>query len=105
MKKLIYILLSALALLLCSCSQDKGNYEYIELNEPVITGLQDMSVLTFSELEITPQLGGTFPAEEYSFEWKVLDNSGAAEPVVIGNELALKYEVALAPGSPVGGRW
>lgn len=99
MKKLIYILLSALALLLCSCSQDKGNYEYIELNEPVITGLQDMSVLTFSELEISPQLGGTFPAEEYSFEWKVLDNSGAEEPVVIGNELALKYEVALAPGS------
>ena len=62
-------LLAALAL---SCSRDLGNYDYAELNEPVITGVEDRSVLMFSRLTITPDLGSdTFKAPDYAFEWTI----------------------------------
>lgn len=61
MRKLVYILMLTFAL--ASCSQDKGNYIYVELKEPQIMGLEDMNVQTFSRLQVTPDLGGEdFPA-------------------------------------------
>ena len=83
-----------------ACSQDEGNYDYVDLKEPVITGLQDQSVLTLSRLQLTPDLGeADFPEGEYAFEWKVLDRNVMGEAVVIGTEKNLDYEVTLAPGS------
>lgn len=84
----------------CACSQDKGNYDYIELDEPKVSGIADMNVLTFSRLQIAPVIeGGEFAAGDYSFQWKVLDNIDLTEPVVIGDQRELDYEVTLAPGS------
>ena len=84
----------------CACSQDKGNYDYIDLNEPHVSGIADMNVLTFSRLEISPVIeGGDFGADNYSFQWKVLDNVGQTDPVVIGEHRDLDYEVTLAPAS------
>ena len=101
MKELFrYVLVLAVCALGVACSQDKGNYDYVELNEPKVSGLQDMSVLTFAHLRIEPVLeGGEFPDSEYSFKWKVLDNVELAEPVVISESRILDYEVTLAPGS------
>ena len=65
----------AICALGAACSQDKGNYDYVDLAEPEVSGIQDMSVLTFSQLRIEPDIqGGSFPESEYSFQWKVLDN-------------------------------
>lgn len=98
MKKCTYLL--AVALMLLSCSMDEGNYDYTDLKEPVITGLEDQSILSFSRLVLVPDLGEEeFPSDEYSFEWKVLDKNGVSEPVVIGRQRELDYEVVLAPGS------
>ena len=36
MRRIIYIL--ALAIAVTACSQDEGNYDYVDLKEPVITG-------------------------------------------------------------------
>ena len=83
-----------------ACSQDKGNYDYVELIEPKVSGIQDMNVLTFAQLRIDPVVeGGEFPESEYSFQWKVLDNVELTDLVVIGEERILDYEVTLAPGS------
>jgi hypothetical protein len=83
-----------------ACSQDKGNYDYVELNEPKVSELQDVSVLTFAQLRIDPVLeGGEFPESDYSFQWKVLDNVELTDPVVISESRVLDYEVTLAPGS------
>ena len=92
----------ALALLAAACSQDKGNYDYVDLKEPVITGLEDQSVQTFSRLQLTPDLGSDeFPEGEYAYEWKVLNQNSSEEAVVIGSERNLDYEVTLAPGAYV----
>ena len=89
-----YIIALIAAVAFCSCSQDKGNYEYVDLTEPAVSGVVDMDVLTFSQLKIVPRIdGGEFPSSEYSFQWKVLDNVAMTEPVVIGQERELDYEV------------
>ena len=97
MKKYIYALTAMV--LLASCSPDLGNYEYVDLAEPVITGLEDQSVLSFSRLILTPTVELKNDAANYSFEWKAVDNNGLQEPVVIGNQQNLDWEVALSPGS------
>ena len=92
------MLLSVVCAFGAACSQDKGNY--VELDEPKVSGLQDMSVLTFAQLRIEPVIdGGEFGEPEYSFQWKVLDNVELTDPVVIGESRVLDYEVTLAPGS------
>ena len=86
--------------LIAACSQDKGNYDYVELKEPAVTGLEDESVLMFSRLTLTPDFGdGDFLAGGYGFEWKALNDDGTMDPVVIGTEKDLDYEVTLLPGS------
>jgi len=83
----------------CACSLDMGNYDYKELHEPAVSGLEDMSVLTFSRLRIAPETGEGFPAEDYRFEWMAIDETGVSEPVILGNELVLDCEVTLSPGA------
>lgn len=93
-------ILPILLLLITACSQDKGNYDYVDLNEPVVTGLEDVTVLTFAQLTVSPDIaGGEYPDSEYRFEWKALDNNSSDEPVVVGTERVLDYEVILPPGS------
>jgi len=101
MKKILeWIVILASIVCLCACSEDKGNYEYVDLKEPVVTGLEDMSVLTFSRLVIKPEVTGIdLSSSAYEFEWKVVDRNNGIEPVVIGTEHELDYEVLLPPGS------
>ena len=97
MKKYIYSL--AALLILMSCSQDLGNYEYEDLAEPVIIGLEDQSVLSFSRLSISPVVELKDSADKYSFEWKAVDNNRLLDPAVIGKDIKLDWEVTLPPGS------
>lgn len=89
-----------LMLILISCSQDKGNYDYTDLEEPSVSALADQSVLMFSVLRIMPDFGeGWTDGGRYVYEWKVIDDNGGREPVVIGTDRDLEYEVTLSPGS------
>ena len=99
-RNLIAYVLCLAASIWVSCSPDLGNYEYSDLKEPSVSGLEDASVLMFSRLSVNPQLsGGEFPDDAYSFEWKVLDDADNSEAVVIGTERNLDYDVELLPGS------
>ena len=94
--------MAAVLFLISACSMDQGNYEYITLDEPVISGLQDQDVLTFSRLQMTPQIdGGDFSGQDYDYEWKVLNQNMVSDPVVISKERDLDYTVELAPGAYV----
>lgn len=97
MKRLSIII--CLLVLAASCAQDEGNYIYRELDEPVISGLADMEVLTYSTLSIAPDLGeAALRDDAYVFEWKAVESSGTVEPVVISEDKNLNYQVSLAPG-------
>ena len=74
MKKLIIWIMVAAAV--CACSRDLGNYEYSDLTEPGISGVGDCSVLTFSELRISPSFTEGFDEGLYTFEWKAIDRNG-----------------------------
>ena len=63
MKELLrYLLVLAVCAFGTACTQDKGNYDYVDLNEPKVSGIQDMNVLTFAQHRKEPVLeGGEFP--------------------------------------------
>lgn len=90
------------ALFLCAaCANDLGNYDYRDLTEPDITGIEaNISVLTHARLQLTPDLGGNdFPDDRYSFEWRTLARSADETVTVIGTSRNLDYEVALPAGA------
>ena len=93
-----YIALSCL-MISAGCSYDMGNYEYVELDEPIISGVGDYSVLTYTRLNISPVFGEGFHKEAYNYEWCVLDNNSTSEPIILGTEPILDIEVSLTPGS------
>ena len=87
---------------IAACSSDKGNYNYRNLNEVQIGLADSYSVLIRDRLTIVPQLSassGTMAPNDYIYEWKVYDEGGAAEPVVIGQTAQLDYYVSLLPGN------
>ena len=87
-------------LLLISCAEDLGHYNYRELSSPVVTGIDEkIPVRKFERLQLTPQIEGEqFTEEDYSFEWKVIPQADADTATVIGNQRILDYEVVLAEG-------
>lgn len=80
-----------------SCADDKGNYNYKELNDVEIKGLEEeIEVLAFTNLNITPEFGDFVPTEEtHDFEWKIIATTGNKESQVIGTTRDLNYHVEL----------
>ena len=100
MRNIGYVLMAAALILMSACSMDQGNYEYVTLDEPVISGLEDQDVLTFSHLHLAPHIeGGDFSEQNYDYEWMVLNQNMMSDPVVISRERNLYYTVELAPGA------
>ena len=95
MKK-IFLLLCLSSILWISCYDDKGNYDYHEINkiEGVTDGLDSVIYIRqFDTLRCTPTFAGTFYSdpEAYSYEWEI-------EKKVVSTELSLVYPVTLSYG-------
>lgn len=89
----------AAAASLCSCSLDLGNYDYKELNNITISGVDDnINVLVYDRLTLNPVLEHDVATENYTFEWKAISNDENQEVTIIGEDLALDYKMALLPG-------
>lgn len=90
--------LSAIVSSAVSCSKDIGNYDYRELDGPVITGVAgNIEILTQERLSITPVITGGLSEDSYDYEWKVIGRNGENEVTVIGEERDLDYTVILSP--------
>ena len=76
MKNIFFIAIIFILYTLSSCSiKDKGNYDYVDVARPVVTGLNaEYSVLLGEVLKIKPTvtIAGT---KDFSFQWKVLTDS------------------------------
>jgi len=88
-----------------ACYDDKGSYDYVEVNEITVEGLEERYPVVYKKtvLEIPITLHCTLDKdtpERYEYEWKAVsyaDNTGKG--VVIGTERDLSYLVELAPGA------
>lgn len=99
-KRLVLSLFAGI-LLASSCADDKGNYDYTDLNNITIDGIsKDITALSYANLEITPVFKNFDPAEDqYDFEWQAIQMFGDRETEVIGTNKNLNYMVELLPGA------
>lgn len=96
MKRLVIWILAVAAV--CACSRDLGNYTYTDLEDPGISGFEDCSVLTFTDLKISPSFADGFDRNSCQYEWKAIDRNGSMTQTVLGNDCNLDYHVVLSPG-------
>lgn len=100
-------MLCASALLLAmgtfvSCADDEGNYDYTDVNQLTISGIQDnYEVEQFTELSITPTITGSlsFNESDYSYTWFIYKTNSTEAPDTVSHEKNLNISVAKAPTS------
>lgn len=101
--KILYNIISILILaLVISCSKDKGNYDYHDINELTIGGLQSSySGLTgIDTLRISPTVEMTESVNDPSrFEYIWLAKKGSTIVDTLGTEKELNYLINLPPDS------
>ncbi len=100
MKRLIFILLFAVTTFcVTSCYDDKGNYNYTDLNSVEITGIEDeYTVEQFENLTITPELTMRVNSDEslFEFDWNLYDSEDR-EVDTISRERNLDVAIGVAP--------
>lgn len=89
-----------MVMMFAGCSQDKGNYDYHDLNEPTITGVpESISLLTHADIDLNPSLGENITdLDAYTYEWKVINKSGENEETVLGEEKHLSTKLTIPAG-------
>ncbi|WP_200976056.1 PKD-like family lipoprotein [Echinicola sp. 20G] len=106
MKKIIiYICLLALPVLMTSCYEDLGNYEYTDINEIGIKGIDSSYVAYQGRIfQIQPELSFTLDQagdpEHYEYEW-VLHRVGGLvgdKEKILGYEKDLNVDLTVPPG-------
>lgn len=109
--KIIQLILLTVCGLGISCYDDKGNYNYEDINEVKIGGIWlDRAYDKFAfldTLEIYPTIEGTFYKDDlshYSYEWKLIPERGASEEVdyVVSREKDLILPIVVNPGGYSG---
>lgn len=96
-----YPVLCMTVLAAAGCAGDLGNYTYTELDGPRVTNWPEtgMEILTMEQLTLTPEVEGGMEADNYTYEWKVIDRNNENAVTVISETRDLDYRVTLAPGA------
>ncbi|HEY8389232.1 MAG TPA: PKD-like family lipoprotein, partial [Parasegetibacter sp.] len=90
MKSILYIVV--VILVLTGCYKDKGNYEYIAINDIKASFVSDtFRVIRLDTLTITPKLSG-LDTNRLHFEWRIVGVSDPNEPLGIGKIVTLSRE-------------
>lgn len=107
MKHIIYLFL--VVGLFSSCFDDKGNYDYTDINEVTISGFSEniYSVISYIDtLRIEPEIEGTLSSNENDFEfaWKIIPENldfsqvEEGEDFIVGQEKNLSLPITLKAG-------
>jgi hypothetical protein len=104
MKRIIYILGLFTALLMASCADDKGNYDYHDIVEASIdpSAQTTFSVNQYDYLDITPDIKfsqNVTDASKFSYKWVIYLNAwskDASEIQQISTEKNLHYQITEA---------
>ena len=109
MKNILFLITLFITVVLSACFDDKGNYDYHEINELHITGLPEELQVKYRNvdtLRATPVIeatadDGSMP-DRYSFKWEAVSELKAGETqttsYLIGEEENLSYFVELPDG-------
>lgn len=85
-----------------SCADDEGNYDYTEVNQLNITGIEDRyEVEQFSDFSISPTVTGSlsFNESDYSYMWFIYRYNSKEKPDTVSYEKNLNVEIAKAPAT------
>lgn len=109
--KLSIVYLALLALL-TACYDDKGNYDYHDINEVSIEGIDRSKVYELfsyeSTLTISPEIQSTGgEGKNYDYTWKIIPRNAATEEnaddkYIVSKEKDLVYPVTLDDGDYTG---
>ncbi|MBD8487748.1 hypothetical protein IFO69_03200 [Echinicola sp. CAU 1574] len=99
---IIYLCLLALPILITSCYEDLGNYEYVDINEVGVTGIDSSYVAYQGEnFKIEPDLAFTLDEsgdlESYEYEW-VLIKPFTTVKEILSNGKDLDVDLKVPPG-------
>ncbi len=95
----IRLLWLVLPSVLQGCADDKGNYDYRDLNDLNISFEDAYSAISREPFVIKPEVAAKeFSPDAYTYEWKAYDQTGSREPAVLGTALDLDVELTLAQG-------
>lgn len=105
MKRIIAYISLATALFFASCTEDKGNYDYVDRTDIIDVKISDIDpegyeVALGDVLNITPTVTGLKPGREYSYEWYINSENphgGGYVSKSLANTLELDAEVAAVP--------
>ena len=101
MKKVIYIIIPLL-IILASCYDDKGNYDYTNLPDIAIKAKDTVNITQLHTLKLSADVNLNGDTEaDYEFSWRIWSNNigGVNQQKVIGNTRNLVYEVTDTPGT------
>lgn len=102
MKKIINLLfIISLSVVMASCYDDKGNYDYIHLPDITIKTKDTVNVTQLHTLELPADVNLNGETENnYEFNWRIWSNNigGVNQQKVIGDTRNLVYKVTDAPG-------
>lgn len=93
-KKTIFAIALAMPVALTSCYRDEGNYDYHDINEIEVEGIDDnYSVDVDDSLVITPALRGTLYSDtsRFTYSWEI-------GPQMIAETHDLRMQMNLTPG-------
>lgn len=95
MKKIFYFLVLLLGL--ASCYEDKGNYDYLDVQKIDVTGIDSIYVCNLSEtLEIKPQLSQNTSKDEYDYMWMCYDKKDLKKKIdTLSTAKHLSYKMNL----------
>ena len=106
-----YYIAPLVAVLFTACAEDKGNYEYHDINEVTILGINEGETVTkvsfIDHLVIDPQItssAGRNNENDYEYTWKMLpagadfDKIENIEEAVISHERKIDQLVTWEPG-------
>ncbi|QTE21327.1 PKD-like family lipoprotein [Polaribacter cellanae] len=92
--------------LVISCMEDKGNYNYKEINEVKVEGLkEEYSVVRFDNFNIVPRIVNTKKNNNsagYSYKWQTYDSNSIGDEVKLidlSTEKDLLTPIQLKPGN------
>lgn len=100
-----FVLALLTSVIMFSCAEDEGNYDYIDINEVEFNGIEDSySVLRFDDFNIVPQLVTTLGENNisgYTYKWEALsinDSDSVNKLTELSTEKDLVTIIGLTPG-------